>query len=193
VTTPVALAATIALLLTAGCTGGVRSGRAAVVPPATPTAAPSRDPSRDSLALTADIHLGASGHTWQGADDHLTLAVENRGRDIQDVVVVSPPWVAEHGLGMGTTRSCDPDLDAGLIACGPIYAGQSMAIILRGFPNHAGTFKYDVAVYDRENGRLVPISGVDGQPADFTFTEVVDPLTNQVPGGSYPPPSPPAG
>jgi len=185
-----ALAFAIVVLLTAGCGGDATPRPAAVAAPAPPAAAPTRDPSKDSLALMADIHLGASTHTWQGADDHVTMAVDNRGRDIQDLVVVAPQWIAEHGLGMGTTRSCIPDLDAGLVACGPLYTGQSMSIILRAFPDHVGTFAYELGVYDRENGQLVPVNGPDGRPAMFSFTEVVDPITNQLPGGTYPSPSP---
>lgn len=153
----------------------------------TPAPQPTRDPARDSLPLVADIHLGASNHTWQGADDHVTLSVDNRGRDIQDLVVQSPDWVAEHGLAMGSTRACLPNLDAGQVECGPIYAGESMPVILRAMPAHVGTFHYEMRVFDQEAGSLVPIVGSDGRPVVFDFVEVVDPLTNQIPGGVFTP------
>lgn len=182
----------VALLLAAGCAAGPRDSSSATSPPPAPSPAPTRDPAKDALPLVADVRLGASDHTFQGGDDHVTLSIDNRGRDIQDLVVRSPRWVAEHGLSMGSTRSCDPDPDAGLIACGPLYAGQSMPVILRAIPAHVGTFHYEMSLFDRENGTLVPVGGLDGRPVAFDFTEVVDPLTSQVPGGQFTPPASPS-
>lgn len=173
---------------------GAAAGSSLPAVASVPVPAPesTRDPSKDSLPLVAEVHLGASDHTWRGADDHVTLTVDNRGRDIQDLVIASPAWVAEHGLAMGSTRSCLPNLDAGQIACGPIYSGKSMPVILRAMPAHVGSFHYELRVYDREGDNLLPVAGTDGRPVVFDFVEVVDPLTNQVPGGSFTPePSPP--
>lgn len=170
---------------------GCGQAGAARTPSPIPTAAASRDPSRDTLPLLADVHLGASAHTFQGGDDHIGLVIENRGRDIQDLVVESPAWFAEHGLAMGTTRACgDVDLAAGSIDCGPVYAGLSGSFILRAYPEHVGTFHYEVRLADREGGALLAIAGPDGRPLVLSFGEVVDPVTNQIPGGSNPTPSP---
>jgi len=142
----------------------------------------------------AEIHLGASAHTFQGGDDHVGLVIDNHGRDIQNLVVESHPWFAERGLGMGTTHSCgDVDVASGSVDCGPVYAGQTASVILRAFPEHIGTFHYEMHFADREGDALLPITGPDGQPIVLSFDEVVDPVTNQIPGGNNPPPSPTAG
>lgn len=167
--------------------GGTAVAPPAAAPAATPVPAATRDPARDSLPLVADVSLGASAHTWQGADDHVTLSITNRGRDILDLVVQAPAWIDEHGLAMGSTRSCTPNLDTGEIDCGPVYAGQSQAVILRAYPANVGTFTYQLRVFDRQPSGLAPIAGADGRPIAFEFQEVVDPLTNQIPGGRYTP------
>ena len=180
------------LLLAVGCGSGVQGRPAPAVTPATPTAVPVRDPSKDSLPLHAEVHFGATSHIFQSGDDHVTLSIDNHGRDIQDLAIQSGPWLAEHPLAMGSTSSCIPDLGAGLIDCGPIYAGRSTTISLRAEPLHAGTFHYEMRLYDREGGTLVPIAGPDGAPIVIAFDEVVDPLSNQIPGVTAPP-SPSAG
>lgn len=182
--------AILALALLSACAAGSSGrnpARAAATPP--PPAQPARDPGRDHLPLLAVVHAAASPHTFQGGDDHLSIGVDNRGRDIQDLVLVSPPWVAEHGLAMGSTKGCDPDLEAGTIHCGPVYAGQDFSAVLRAMPGHVGRFHYQVALYAQEAAGLQPIAGPDGSPAVIDFDEVVDPVTSQVPG-YRPDPSP---
>ncbi len=187
-----ALLYVLAALAVAAC-GGQAAWRPEPVVPgaavASPTPEPTRDPSKDSLPLVAEVSAGASQRSFQGGDDHITLTLENRGRDIEDLVIQASGWLAEHsGLGMGSSRACRPDLDTGEIDCGAVYAGQSMAIILRSFPAHYGTFTYEMRILARFGDRLLPVTRPDGTPAAFAFTEVVEPLTNQVPGGSYTPP-----
>ena len=154
-----------------------------------PITEPTRDPGKDSLPLLAEVHVGASAHSFQGGDDHVGLVIDNRGRDLQDLVVLAPAWVAEHGLAMGTSRACaDEDLSVGSIDCGPVFAGQTGSFALRAFPLHVGTFHYELRLYDREPAGLLPILGPDGQPLVASFDEVVDPVTNQIPGQYATPP-----
>lgn len=184
------VAALAAVLLLAACAG---ADSATARPPAattpTPSAAPTRDPSKDALPLVASVSLGASAHSFQGGDDHVSLSIDNRGRDIEMLVIDTGPWLADHGLAMGSSRFCDTDLEAGSVTCGPVYSGQSMNVILRALPAHAGTFHYRFALFDREGGRLVPITTDTGAPAEFGFDEVVDPIGSQI-SGFHPDPSP---
>ena len=168
-------------MLVAAC-GGAAPATSAPAGAAAPSAAPTRDPARDGLPLAATVHAAASAHTFQGGDDHLAIGVDNHGRDIQDLVLDSAPWVAEHTLAMGSTRGCDPDLAAGTVHCGPVFAGQSFGAVLRATPAHVGTFHYEVRLLAAEGGRLSPITGADGSPLVVAFDEVVDPVVAQVPG-----------
>ncbi|HEX6349472.1 MAG TPA: hypothetical protein VF160_08795 [Candidatus Dormibacteraeota bacterium] len=174
-----------ALLLSVGCASSPH--------PSSPSVAahePARDPAKDTLPLVGELHVGASAHTFQGGDDHVGIEVDNRGRDFQDLVVLAPRWVGEHGLAMGTSHACaNVDLSAGAIDCGPVYAGQTGSFMLRAIPLHVGTFHYELRLYDQEASGLVPILTPDGQPMAASFDEVVDPVTNQIPGG-YPTPTP---
>lgn len=185
----------LALALVAAACGAAPRPTAAPAAPAPPgeaqvqPAAPTRDLSKDGLPLLAEVHVGASAHIFQGGDDHVTLAVDNRGRDIQDLVIVAGPWLDEHGLAMGTTPSCNPDPDQGLIACGPIYSGRSANEILRAMPAHTGTFTYELRLYDREDGALHPIQSLDGRAISVTFSETVDPVTNQISSVNVTPPA----
>jgi hypothetical protein len=183
------LSAALAVVLLSACAGGTGSPHTSAA--ATPMAPvpPTRDPGKDSLPLVAVVYAAASPHTFQGGDDHLSIGVDNRGRDIQDLVLLSPPWVAEHGLAMGSTRGCDPDLEAGTIHCGPVYAGQDFTAVLRAIPAHIGRFHYRVGLYDLEAGGLQAIAGPDGNPAVVEFDELVDPVNQQIPG-YRPDPSP---
>ncbi len=154
---------------------------------------PTRDPGKDGLPLVAEVHVGASAHTFQGGDDHVGIVIDNRGRDLQDMVVMAPAWVAEHGLGMGTSHACaNEDLSVGSIDCGPVFAGQTGSFALRAFPHHVGTFHYEIRFYDRESSGLLPILSPDGRPVVAEVDEVVDPVTNQIPG-QYATPTPTAG
>jgi len=178
----------LALLLAAGC-GSTPHASVAVTRSPTPITEPTRDPGKDSLPLLAEVHVGASAHSFQGGDDHVGLVIDNRGRDLQDLVVLAPAWVAEHGLAMGTSRaSADEDLSVGSIDCGPVFAGQTWSFALRAFPLHVGTFHDELRLYDREPAGLLPILGPDGQPLVASFDEVVDPVTNQIPGQYATPP-----
>src|SRR5438477_5777513 len=83
----------LALLLAAGC-GSTPHASVAVTRSPTPITEPTRDPGKDSLPLLAEVHVGASAHSFQGGDDHVGLVIDNRGRDLQDLVVLAPAWVA---------------------------------------------------------------------------------------------------
>jgi hypothetical protein len=133
------------------------------------------------------VSLGASPHTFQGGDDHVTLVVDNRGRDIHDLTIEAGPWLAEHTFSMGSSRYCQPDIEAGLISCGPVYAGDSLPVILRTTPAHVGTFHYELRLADRGAAGLLPIDSPEGSPIVLGFDEVVDQVTSQIPGGRFTP------
>lgn len=73
--------------------------------------------------------------------------------------------------------------------CGPIYAGQSLSIVLRRIPAHVGRFHYQLRFYDLETGQLLSIAAPDGSPMVIDFDETVDPIGLQMPG-YRPDPSP---
>lgn len=176
----------VLVVLLAGC--GSEPGAA---PSTSPTAAPSaaaasaRNPALDGQPLVADIRVGASDHIFAGGDDHVTIVVTNRGRDILHFAFVEPLWVDEHSLAMGATAACMPDPAAGLVDCGPVYAGQTARFLLRAMPADEGVFDYRARFFDRrDDGSMAPI----GSPADpgtqvtATFRETVTAQGRQVPG-----------
>ena len=150
------------LVATAGCAGGSALVPAAATPGGSPApttltsaAGPHREPALDDLPLVAEIYVGHSDHIFQGGDDHVTISVTNRGRDILDFVFKSPLWVEQHGLAMGSSKQCLPDLEQGLVACGPVYAGQDANFQLRAIPSDVGSWDYLGEFYDRAgNGTL---------------------------------------
>jgi hypothetical protein len=77
------------------------------------------------------------------------------------------------------------------VHCGPIYAGQSLSIVLRRIPAHVGRFHYQLRFYDLETGQLLSIAAPDGSPMVIDFDETVDPIGLQMPGYRHDPsPSP---
>jgi hypothetical protein len=128
--------------------------------------------------------IGGSGSrsAFVGGDDHIGFVIENHGRDIRELVIDVGPWLEQHQIAMGGSRFCDSDPATDTIDCGAVYSGQTLSVSIHAFPGQAGDFHYTARFYDREDGRLVPIVGMDGAPAIVQLEEVVDPQTNQVPG-----------
>lgn len=183
-----------AMIVACGCAG--HGPRPAQPPPAplaggdltplpVPSAAPRRDPALDALPLVAEIHVGSSDHIFQGGDDHVSIGVTNRGRDILHFVIRSPLWVEQHGLAMGSSRQCMPDLAAGLIDCGPVYAGQDVNFQLRAMPSDVGRWEYRAEFLDRApDGTLIPIGmpNAPAVPVVVLLHEEVTPVGLQIPG-----------
>jgi hypothetical protein len=174
----------IVLALAAACASGTAPGQSQHTAPtavaASPT--PTRDAGKDSLPLQAVINGGGSRSAFVGGDDHIGFVIENRGRDIRELMIDIGPWLEQHEIGMGSSRFCDVDPATNTIDCGPVYSGQTVNVSIHAFPDQVGDFHYTAHFYDREDGRLVPILGMDGGPAIVQLEEVVDPQTNQVPG-----------
>ena len=180
------------LLVTAGCAGSVQgsTGPVAKSPAAaSPSPVPTRDPSRDSMPLVADVMARGSLHSFEGGDDHITFGIQNRGRDVQALVIDAGPWLQEHDIAMFTTNSCNFETDPDLIVCGPVYSGEGMSVVVHAFPLHAGTFHYEVRFFSRENGHLSPILDASGRQSVIGVDELVDPQGRQV-QGYVPTPSP---
>jgi hypothetical protein len=134
------------------------------------------------MPLKAVVRGNGSRSAFVGGDDHIGFVIDNRGRDIRDLVIDVGPWLEQHEIAMGSSRFCDADPATNTIDCGPVYSGQTLNASIHAFPGQAGDFHYTAHFYDREDGRLVPILDLDGVPTVVQLEEVVDPQTRQVPG-----------
>lgn len=176
-----ALGLLCAVTLLAGC--GRPSDPAAEAPP-------SAAPVVDATNLAADVYASGSLHTFAGGDDHLSLGIVNRGRDVAELAVDAGPWLDEHTIAMGTSPVCDVDAAARLITCGPVPSGQHLSVQIRALPIDPGHFQYRVRFFSRESGRLLPILDASGRQRVITVDEFVDNAGRQVPG--YQQDAPPA-
>jgi hypothetical protein len=141
------------------------------------------------MPLVADVTAHGSPHSFQGGDDHITFGIDNKGRDVQDLVIDAGAWLREHTIGMFTNKQCDFETNPDLIVCGPVYTEQQIAYAIHAFPLDVGTFHYDVRFFSRENGRLVPILDATGRQAVIRVDELVDSQSQQV-QGAVPSPTP---
>ena len=170
-------------LLAAACASATAPGQAQRATP-TPAAAkplPTRDTQKDSLPLQAAVRGSGSRSAFVGGDDHIGFVIENRGRDIRELMIDIGPWLDQHEIALGSSRFCDADPATNALDCGPVYSGQTVSVSIHAFPGQAGDFHYTAHFYDREDGRLVPVVGLDGALATVQLEEIVDPQTNQVP------------
>lgn len=151
--------------------------------PAPAAEAPLSDaPVVDATSLVADVYASGSLHTFAAGDDHLSLGIVNRGRDIAELAIDAGPWLDEHTIAMGTSAVCDVDPPARLITCGPVPSGGHLSVQIRALPINAGHFQYRVRFFSRESGRLLPILDASGRQRVITVDEFVDAAGRQVPG-----------
>jgi hypothetical protein len=132
----------------------------------------------DTSRLSAEVNLRASPGIFLGGDDHVTLVLQNTGRDVGDLglaMSLKEDWLAHHSMAMGTSPRCHLDASLHGFACGPVRSGESAAIVLRATASDPGTFDYGVAFYDMAGGPHA-IQGSDGGDLVATFQETVTPL-----------------
>lgn len=177
------------VLLSMGCSASVQRAASPTINAASPSPSPTHDPSKDTLPLTADVFARGSLHSFAGGDDHVTLGITNRGRDVSEVVIDAGAWLQEHSIAMGTSAACNVESNPDLITCGPVFAGEQRTYSIKAFPLTAGTFHYKLRFFSRENGRLVPIVDAAGVQVVISLDEEVDPQGRQV-QGYVPEPSP---
>ena len=181
---------TLLVLAVVGCGGAAAKAQPAAAPTSTsaltsPT--PTRDPSRDGMPLMADVSARGTPHSFMGGDDHVTLGITNRGRDVQDLVIDTGTWLYGHTIAMGTSAACNVDpANQNLLDCGPVYSGEQRSFSIKAFPEDSGNYHYEMRFFSRENGQLVPIVDASGVQQVAVFDEVVDAQGNQVQG--YNPP-----
>jgi hypothetical protein len=140
-----------------------------------PSASPSHGIAVNASTLSAEVNVRASSGIFVGGDDHVSLVVQNTGRDIGRLGIdmgLQDDWVAHHTMAMGTTPRCQLDLGLRGFDCGSISSGDTAAMVLRATPDDPGSFRYAVAFYDLSAGRE-PIKRTDGGGLIVSFEETV--------------------
>ena len=137
--------------------------------------------------MVADVSARGSPHSFAGGDDHVTLGITNRGRDVLELAVEPGEWLHDHTIAMGTSAACNVETNPDLIVCGPVYSGEQRSFSIKAFPLSAGTFHYEMRFFSREHGQLVPIVDASGTQQVIRLDELVDPIGQQVPGYNPPP------
>jgi hypothetical protein len=172
------LAAFAAAVIGLAC-GGVGAGQGRPNPErkASPSSSSTAVVNRETLS--ANLSVRASSGIFIGGDDHVSLVVDNTGRDIGQLGVgmgLYDRWLAHHTLAMGTSARCNIDRAIDGFDCGPLKSGESVGLVLRATPDDAGTFKYGLRLYERANGSHQVITKADGGDLVATFEETVTPL-----------------
>lgn len=172
------LAALAAAVISLACgSAGAGPGRAS--PKATASPSPSSTALVNRETLSANLSVRASSGIFIGGDDHVSLAVDNTGRDIGQLGIgmgLYDRWLAHHTLAMGTSARCEIDRVIDGFDCGPLKSGESVGLVLRATPDDAGTFRYGLRLYERANGDQQLIKKADGEELVATFEETVTPL-----------------
>jgi hypothetical protein len=175
------VAATL-LLLPFAC-GGIaqRASSASPVPShqpsiaATPTPAVAVHPE----SLSAQAYVRASTGIFLGGDDHVSMVVENTGRDIGRLGIgmgVYDDWLEHHTLAMGSAARCEIDAAIKGFDCGEIKSGETAGMVLRATPNDIGRFKFGLRFYDLSSPGMPEVKAPDGGDLMVTFEETVTPI-----------------
>jgi hypothetical protein len=164
-----------ALVLTACAPAG--GGRPAA-PVSSGTPSPSPSVAVNPGTLSAVVHVGASTGIFIGGDDHVSIVIQNTGRDIGRLGIAMglfDQWLDHHTVAMGSAQRCRVETAIKGFDCGPVRSGDETAIVLRATPDDAGTFKYGLRLYDL-SGAVEPVTKPDGGDLILTFEETVAPL-----------------
>jgi hypothetical protein len=124
------------------------------------------------------VNVRASTGIFIGGDDHVSIAIQNTGRDIGRLGIaigLYDDWLEHHTLAMGSAPRCRIEAAIEGFDCGAVRSGEAVGIVLRATADDVGTFRYGLRFYDLSGG-LEPVTKPDGGDLVMTFEETVTPL-----------------